>query len=1009
MHHFGFLNSKCDLPEAASAELAERGMERWLDAAREADGETDSTEGLRRFAERAASDPLGRRLFDSVFGNSPFLSSIIARRPEFTERLLREGPDAAFARVMRDLARARTEPPPADALARLLRAAKAETALTVALADITGAWSLVQVTAALSGFAEQALSLAAAHVLREAATQGAFRLRHPDDPERESGLVVIGMGKLGGGELNYSSDIDLIVLYDPDRIDADHPEALQNQFVRLTRGLIRMMEERTADGYVFRTDLRLRPDPGVTPLAVSVLAAESYYESLGQNWERAAMIKARPVAGDRAAGAAFMKTLTPFVWRKNLDFAAIQDIHSIKRQIHAHKGGGKIAVAGHNIKIGRGGIREIEFFAQTQQLIWGGRQPHLRTPATCEAIRALAAAGHCTAEAADDLIRAYEFLRRVEHRLQMINDEQTQKLPERPEALRAVAVFLGFRGIDDFSAELVSHLGRVQKHYAKLFEDAPSLSAGEEFDGAGNLVFTGVEPDPETLSTIKALGYENPERVDAAVRGWHHGRYRAMRSARAREILTELMPVLLRAIASTPAPDVAFGRFDQFLAGLPAGVQLFSMFHSNADLLVLVAEIMGKAPRLAQHLSRRPGVLEGVLALDFLRTLPDAAALRADLESQLAHATHFEDALDICRRWNGDRRFQVGVQCLKGLIAPGDGGKAFSLIADIALGCLYPIVEREFASSHGRIAGSRMAILALGKLGSREMTAASDLDLIFIYDLPGGDLDTKSDGPRPIDAQQYFSRLSQRLINAITAPTAEGVLYEVDMRLRPSGTKGPIASSLEAFNKYHETTAWTWERMALTRARLLLGPAELRERIRTAIEDTLMSPRDADALLRDVAEMRARIDAERHTDCIWALKHHRGGIMDVEFLAQYLILRHAHGHPGILGHDTRGTLDALVATGLLAPDVGRRLTDAWMLWQGLQALLTLTIEGELAKDREAEISNALAQDLVRVAGVADFAALEKKIADTAADVYAVFRVLIEEPAAALPPAADGKN
>jgi [glutamine synthetase] adenylyltransferase / [glutamine synthetase]-adenylyl-L-tyrosine phosphorylase len=1005
MHHFGFLNSKCALPAAASQELAARGFEQWLESAGEAARATDGSNDLLRFAEQAAADPLGRRTLEAVFGNSPFLTSVMVKDPEFTRALLKAGPRATFDRTIGDLKKARRQVLSDESLARLLRIDRARVALTVALADITNAWTLSEITGALTAFAEQALSIAARHVLRQAAERGAFKMNWPDDPERDSGLIVIGMGKLGGGELNYSSDIDLIVLYDPDRIETADPDGLQVQFVNLTRNLVRLLEQRTVDGYVFRTDLRLRPDPGVTPVALSVLAAETYYESLGQNWERAAMIKARVVAGDREAGADFLKRLTPYVWRKNLDFAAIQDIHSIKRQIHVHKGGAKIAVAGHNIKIGRGGIREIEFFAQTQQLIWGGRQPNLRTTGTCRALMTLAENGHCAEQAVRELTAAYEFLRRVEHRLQMIDDKQTQTLPADAAGLQTLAIFLGYASSDAFSTELIGHLTRVQDHYAKLFEHAPSLGAKEDVEGAGSLVFTGVEADPETLATLNALGYQNPERVDAAVRAWHHGRYRATRSTRAREILTELMPALLKAVGATPGPDVTFTRFDEFLAGLPAGVQLFSMFHSNPQLLGLVAEIMGKAPRLAYNLSRRPAILDSVLMADFFDPLSDATTLLEELEGMLARSEHFEQALDASRRWNNDRRFQVGVQCLRGLIAPGDAGKAFSRIAETAIAGLYPVVEEDFARSHGRIANARMAVVALGKLGSREMTAASDLDLIFVYDLPGGDMASTSDGKRPLDAPHYFARLSQRLINAITAPTSEGQLYEVDMRLRPSGTKGPIASSLGAFKQYHSDTAWTWERMALTRARPLSGPPELRERIVAVICETLMAPRDPDALLRDVADMRARLDAERRTDCNWALKHLRGGVVDIEFIVQYLTLRHAHGHPQILGHDTRGALEALVAAKLLDATTGEHLTVAWDLWQGLQSLLTLTIEGELTREREDEISQALKQDLVRCGGTDDFAALEKKIRDTADQVYRCFRTIIEEPAAALQPAA----
>ncbi|MEE8214350.1 MAG: glutamine-synthetase adenylyltransferase, partial [Alphaproteobacteria bacterium] len=318
-------------------------MEQWLEAA------SGGGDGLADFAAEAANDPVGRRLLESVFGNSPFLTASILKDPAFARRLMNAGPDDTFGEIIGRLNEIRETPEDAEALARTLRTAKREMALTVAIADIAGAWPLEKITGALSDFADTALGLAAAHVLREVAGRGAFRLKQAEDPERDSGLVIIAMGKLGARELNYSSDIDLIVLFDPEKIDTDDPDALQNHFVHLTRALVRLMEERTADGYVFRTDLRLRPDPGVTPVAISVLAAETYYETLGQNWERAALIKARPAAGDLKAGEAFLKQLTPYVWRKNLDFAAIQDIHSIKRQIQAHRGGGNIAVAGHNI------------------------------------------------------------------------------------------------------------------------------------------------------------------------------------------------------------------------------------------------------------------------------------------------------------------------------------------------------------------------------------------------------------------------------------------------------------------------------------------------------------------------------------------------------------------------------------------------------------------------------------------------------------------------------------
>ena len=1001
MHDFSFLNSKCALPEPASAEKAALGLEHWLEAAEIA--------GLSDLAKQSTSDPDARKALEAIFGNSPFLTASILRDPNFTHKLLTTDLSKTFEGIIDGLNQHHADRLDDEALSRLLRVAKREMALTVALADIAGLWPLEKITGALSDFAETALSLASVHILREAAEQGAFTLANPKNPEQNSGLIILALGKLGGRELNYSSDIDLIVLYDPEKIDTEDPGGLQKHFVRMTKKLVRLMEERTTDGYVFRTDLRLRPDPGVTPVALSVMAAETYYETLGQNWERAAMIKARPVAGDTDAGNAFLKQLTPFVWRKNLDFAAIQDIHSIKRQIHAHRGGADIAVAGHNIKLGRGGIREIEFFGQTQQLIWGGRDATLRSGMTTETLTALVESGHCKKVVANDLIGAYEFLRRLEHRLQMINDEQTQSLPNDPNELEKIAIFSGYPATDDFANDLTRHLKAVQTHYEELFDNAPSLGADDGLNKAGNLVFTGGEPDPETLTTIRELGYGNPETVDQTVRGWHHGRIRATRSTRAREILTELMPILLKAIASTPAPDVVFLRFDGFLSRLPSGVQLFSMFHANPQLLDLVAEILGKAPRLAEHLSNRPAVLDSVLTRDFFDSPPDREALLEELNGLLGRTDNFEQKLDISRRWNHDRRFQIGVQCLRGAIQPGDAGTAFSNIAEVAVSGLYPVVENEFVRQHGRIPGADMAVLAFGKLGSREMSASSDLDLVFIYSTPE-DSSVPSDGERPLDSARYFARLSQRLINALTALTSEGLLYEVDMRLRPSGTKGPIASALEGFVQYHANAAWTWEHMALTRARALLGPDNLCRRITETIRGILSHPRDEDELLRDVAAMRKRLDEEKHTECIWALKHLRGGLVDIEFITQYLTLKNAPAHKEILGLGTRDTLTALMEANLLDADNGQNLTDALDLWQGLLGLLSLTIEGEITSEREEEISSALKEDLVMVAGgdpsrPADFTALKELIEARADTVYRLFRELIEKPAAGLPPPA----
>jgi len=978
-------------PRPADPDRMAMGLERW----REAVDKTEQQDAI-DICRDVMSDPAARCLAEAIFGNSPYLSNCMIGAPEFACRLFTQGPDQVFAALLAEI---KSTAPGTGDTGKLLRTAKKKAALCIALADIAGYWPLEKVTGALSEFADLAISTATAQALLTAAARGDLELHDPEHPEIGSGLVVLGMGKLGGRELNYSSDVDLIVLFDPDCVKSGDPDNLQTAFVRLTRTLVQLLEDRTADGYVFRTDLRLRPDPGATPLAISVLAAETYYESIGQNWERAAMIKARPVAGDLVAGQAFLKWLTPFIWRKNLDFAAIQDIHSIKRQINAHRGGMGISLPGHNVKLGHGGIREIEFFAQTQQLIWGGRVPELRLTRTEATLEKLTECSQIEPQVRDDMIAAYRYLRWVEHRLQMVDDRQTHSLPEDTKQLADIATFLGYDDITAFSLELTGHLEKVETHYAGLFQDAPSLGAAPLEDGTviGNLVFTGGDSDPDTIRTIENLGFKNAIAVDATVRGWHHGRYRAMRSSRARELLTEFFPILLKALADTPDPDATFNRFDGFLSGLPAGVQLFSMFSLNPGLLGLVAEIMGGAPRLADHLTRRPQVLESVLTSDFFAPPPGIAAMHLELEQKLDQANHIEDVLVICRRWANDLRFQVGVQSLNGRIAPQAAAETLSDIAEVAISGLYTQVEEEFALKHGRIAGSELVVIGMGKLGSREMTPESDLDLVFVYNMPDEDLvdgAASSDGIKPLHPTQYFARLSQRLINAITAQTSEGMLYEVDMRLRPSGATGPIASSLTSFVLYHEQESWTWEHMALTRARIIVGPSELGNKIDLAIKDCLTRKQDPEKLLADVAEMRERMDREHHTDFIWDVKHLRGGLVDVEFIAQYLQLRHAHDHPDILARDTRSVLENIKRLELLDTNVADDLIEATQFWLSLQGMLRLTLSRDMRNSRDHSIPEGLRAKLAKACGVQDFDTVIAKIQSTAATVLRHYRSII---------------
>jgi glutamate-ammonia-ligase adenylyltransferase len=928
----------------------------------------------------------GKNLLAAIFGNSPFLSRIAVAEWDFLTRLVEEGPHPSFEEILADTERPRNGGENRAELMRRLRIAKRRVALLAAVSEIVGYWALERQMEALSRFAEAAIGAAVRHLLRSAAEVGTFRPADPDNPERGSGFIVLAMGKLGSSELNYSSDIDLILLYDGDRTPLP-PDVGAQAFNRLARDLVRILDERTGDGYVFRTDLRLRPDPRSTPLVISVTAALTYYESVGQNWERAALIKARPVAGDREAGRRFLAELQPFIWRRHLDFAALQDIHSIKRQIQAHKGGGRIAVEGHDVKIGRGGIREIEFFAQTLQLIWGGRIRELRVPSTCEALHRLANTGRIDANTAQTLIEDYRFLRRVEHRLQMVDDAQTHRLPSDRAGISRLAAFLGYGDADSFATDLCTHLGSVERHYAELFEEAPSLA------GPGNLVFTGADDDPETLATLRHLGFADPLKIAAFLRGWHHGRIRATRSQRAREILTELAPEMLRIFGTTPDPDAAFARFDQFMTGLPAGVQLLALFQANPGLLSLVAEIMAEAPLLAENLAHRPALLDAVLSAEFAEPLPDRTRLSADLADLLAGARNFEDTLHILRRWANERRFQVGVHLLRRRLDGEAAGATLADIAEAALAALWPAVAADFARLHGEVPGGMFAVIALGRLGSREMSLASDLDLILIYDAPV-DVDA-SDGPRPLPVSSYYARLSQRLIGAMTAPTAEGRLYDVDMRLRPSGASGPIATSLEGFARYHRDEAWTWEQMALTRARPVAGDPALCERIVEAIAAALTATRDPGRLVADVAAMRRRIAEANPRPSSWDLRHRRGGLTDLEFIVQYLMLREAARAPQVLRRETEAALGALGEAGALRPHAIQELGDALILLRRIRALLALLFPGV----PEAHVlAGAAGAALVRCAGAVDFPHLDAEISSACARVRAWYDRLIARPA-----------
>jgi [glutamine synthetase] adenylyltransferase / [glutamine synthetase]-adenylyl-L-tyrosine phosphorylase len=942
---------------------------------------------LGRAEARLASRPAMTALLRSLGGNSPYLADLALRESTSLRALVTSGPDPIVRAAMAELA-AMAPSTRRDRIAAAMRRTKRVVALATAIADIGGIWPLERVTAALSDLAEAALSLAMAHLLRVAHDKGELRLPDPTDPARGGGFTVLGMGKLGARELNFSSDVDLVLLYDPAApiyTEASEGHAIGGFTSRIARGLVSLMEARDADGYVFRTDLRLRPDPAVTPPAVALPAAITYYESMGQNWERAAMIKARPVAGDLALGAAFLEAIRPFVWRRGLDFAAVADIHAMKRRIDQHKGGALAdgadplaRIAGHNVKLGEGGIREIEFLAQTLQLVWGGRDPALRIPTTLGAMRLLVRAGHVPRRAARELAAAYRFLRRVEHRLQMTADRQVHELPQRPEELARFATFMGYTDATEFAAELLRHLHQVRARYAEVFELVPELLApaepGLELDFSG----PGAAPT-ETAAALRTLGFGNTERIVAAVRGWQAGHVRALRSARARELLAQLLPRILAALAHQPQPDIVFNRFDAFLARQPAGVQLLSLFQRNPDLLDRIAAVLGAAPSLANHLASHPAALDGLLSPE---ENPDPARL---LRARVRDARLLEDVIEITRRTVREEDFTVSVATMEGRIDADEAGLRRTAIADAALSVLLSPVQTDFASRFGRVRGGSMAVVAMGKAGGREMMAGSDLDLMLIYDHPAEV--TESRGARRLPVSQWFVRAAHAYVAAVTAPGVDGPLYEVDMRLRPSGNKGPVAVSLGSFRRYHAEAAWTWERMALTRARVVAGPPALRIRIEAAIADALAQAGDAARIRADAAAMRARMLRDLPPDGPWDVKLRAGGQIEVEFIAQVLQLIHAHEAPELCSTTTRVALKRLADASKLPQQDAALLIGADHVWRTVQGMLRITV-GRGARE---ELPDASAHALLRaVGGSVDLDGLRATLDDLARQVRAAF-------------------
>jgi [glutamine synthetase] adenylyltransferase / [glutamine synthetase]-adenylyl-L-tyrosine phosphorylase len=884
-------------------------------------------------------------------GSSPYLKGLIEREADWLPGAC-DDPDTALMMLTQQVQNLAP-----DQLRKGLRVAKRRIALITALADLGGAWPLERVTGVLTEFAGLACDVALKAEIANLIKRGKLSGQEEDDIATAGGLIVLAMGKMGADELNYSSDIDLICLFDETRYEPDDYYEVRTAMVRATRAMSAALNDRTEDGYVFRTDLRLRPDPSVTPVCMATEPAERYYESLGRTWERAAFIKARAAAGDITAGQAFLKTLTPFVWRRHLDFAAIQDAHDMRLRIREEKGlGGPLTVPGHNMKLGRGGIREIEFFTQTRQLIAGGRDPDLRLRGTTQGLAALADKDWVPRDVADTLTDHYRQHRLVEHRIQMVNDAQTHDMPRTVKGIERIACLMG---ID--AAELTDDLTRRLTEVHGLTE--------------GFFVHGAVDPVP----VAKA-----PDSLDTAILArWIT--YPALRSQRAAQIFERLRPELLSRLAKTARPAEALVALDGFLAGLPAGVQLFSLFKANPSLIDLLIDIVGTSPALASHLARNSAVFDAVIGGGFFTDWPRKLVLQEELDQLLAAETDYEAQLDATRRWAKEWHFRIGVHHLRGLINATVAGTQYADLADCVIAGLLPVVTDQFAKKHGPPPGRGAVVVGMGSLGAQQLNAMSDLDVILIYDPL--DADT-SLGPRPLPSRLYYARLTQALITALTAPMAQGRLYEVDMRLRPSGNQGPVATSWASFQDYQRNTAWVWEHLALTRARVVAGDAGLGADIEAFRGDILKSDRSQGEILSEVKNMRARLAAAKSPDGIWDAKTGAGRMLDIELLAQAGAL--LVGSPD---RDVSNGLSGAVARGWLDVADAAELADAYQLLWSLQAAARL-LSGKTIN--VAEMGEGGAGFLCRSTGFDNIGALETALSKAYGDAGALISAALDK-------------
>ncbi|MDX2479953.1 MAG: bifunctional [glutamate--ammonia ligase]-adenylyl-L-tyrosine phosphorylase/[glutamate--ammonia-ligase] adenylyltransferase [Desulfuromusa sp.] len=906
------------------------------------------------------TDSMRRRQLLTVLGGSPFLAGILCRRKIYFERLFIDGEidhSRSETQMLNDLRE--TIPDDADFLELQagLRCYKAAQILRIGSRDLCGFAALIEVMEELSGLAAACLQRAYELCGLQLEEEYGQPLQEDEAGEtRIATMTILGMGKFGGHELNFSSDIDLIYCYSSNCGETsggsrDEKISLHRYFVKLAEQLTGALHQVTADGFVFRVDTGLRPDGNNGDLAVSINGAEAYYESWGQSWERAALIKARPVAGDIALGDELLQRLKPFIYRRYLDFGMIEDIKLMKQKINTSLS--RKAEGERNLKLGRGGIREIEFFIQTQQLVNAGTRPHLQCRNSLQMLQLLQEEELITPADQRLLGEAYQFLRMVEHRIQVVQEQQTHSLPQNQRELDVLARRCGFTSYADFFSDLEKHRQNVSHIFKDLFYSAEEEE--QEVRPEVNFIFDPESDSDLVKDLLEAKGFTNPNAAYDSLLMLRGGDPNKRLTRRGRRCLDKLAPLLIEELLASPNPDQALNNLEDFLRSIRAQNSFFSLLVENSAIVKLLIALFGSSQLLSRIFIQRPELLDTLVSRSYAVATKDRQQLNADLVDQLAMAEDYEFQLDGLRRFRNEEFLRIALSDLHGEVKQGEGAKQLSWLAEVCLEQAFKMARHELASrfgapfsvgTGGQKEETAFAIIGMGKLGGLELNYHSDLDVIFIYEQEGETqpvVGTDSERFRQISNHEYFAKLAQRIITVLTLVTREGAVYKIDTQLRPSGNQGPLVTSLAAFQRYHQDSAQPWERQAMTKARVVCGPTVFIDQLQLVISRLTFERPVPENLQTEIYRLRQRMELEKaqERDDLFNIKTGRGGMVDVEFITQYLQLLHADKIKSLRTQNTVNLLECMAEKHILPQDDARLLISGYKFLRRLENKLRL--------------------------------------------------------------------